>query len=75
MIAKKPFRKDPEDFIRGARADQHLLQDQSEGKKEKTFLLRIPYNIWDQARRKAGAQATSLHNYIIQALQEKNSHG
>lgn len=73
MKTEKP---NVDDFIRGAKAEKAATQSApaavaAEPKKDKTFLLRIPYDLWDRARRKAGAEAISLHDYIIMALQEK----
>ncbi len=43
--------------------------------KDKQFQLRIPFTVWDKARRLAGAEAISLHDFIIAALREKVAKG
>ena len=43
--------------------------------KDKQFQLRIPFAVWDKARRLAGAEAISLHDFIIDALSEKIEKG
>ena len=43
--------------------------------RDKQFQLRIPVKLWDRARRLAGAEAISLHDFIINALSEKVGKG
>jgi predicted HicB family RNase H-like nuclease len=73
-IPKKPATsKEEDDFIKGAKADRAAAPaavTAPAGAKDKSFLLRIPYDLWDKARRLAGADAITLHDFIIQALDE-----
>jgi predicted HicB family RNase H-like nuclease len=67
ISTKKPAPKTPEDFIRSAKADQGG-QENLMGQKDKTFLLRIPHRLHEAAKKKAGAQGVSLHDFILQAV-------
>jgi len=73
-IPKKPATsKAEDDFIKGAKADRAAATDTATAPaamKDKSFLLKIPYDLWDKARRIAGADAITLHDFIIQALDE-----
>lgn len=69
MITKKPSAKSPDEFISGAKAEKTKAEDLLEVK-DKTFLLRIPYRLWEQARKKAGSQGISLHEFILKAMNE-----
>jgi predicted HicB family RNase H-like nuclease len=71
-IPKKPATsKAEDDFIKGAKADRAAATTTAPAStKDKSFLLRIPYDLWDKARRIAGADAITLHDFIIQALDE-----
>jgi hypothetical protein len=68
MSPRKP--RTAEEFISSAKAELQVpVGTSSSTRKDKTFLIRIPYDLWDQARRLAGAEAMPLHNYIIRALE------
>ena len=42
-----------------------------EKKVEKTFLLRLPYDLWKEAKMKAIENNLSLHDFILLAVKEK----
>jgi hypothetical protein len=62
-----------EDFIKGAAGDIPVREELS-GKKDKSFLLKLPFTDWKKAKQKAFDSDLSLHDYILQAIIEKSSH-
>ena len=60
---KMNLRKTPEAFIEGAK--------ENEDQKEKTFLLRLPYEIWKRAKTKAVEEEKTLQEFILEAVKEK----
>ncbi|MGO9015871.1 MAG: hypothetical protein ACLQF0_12950 [Dissulfurispiraceae bacterium] len=54
---------------------QTIKEPETPVQKDKQFQLRIPFEVWDKARRLAGAEAISLHDFIIAALIEKVDKG
>lgn len=76
ITPKKPAHKTPEDFISSAKADQGSKgKDDLLGQKDKTFLLRIPYRLHEAAKKKAGAKGLSLHDFILQAVNDAATRG
>lgn len=69
ITTKKPAPKSPEEFISQAKADKGGREDLL-GQKDKTFLLRIPYRLHEAAKKKAGAEGVSLHDFILQAVND-----
>jgi len=71
-MQKPEIKEDLDAFIKGAKAEQPVREELA-GKPDKTFLLRLPYNLWKQSKHKAGDADISLHDYIIQAIKDKNT--
>ena len=71
ISTKKPAPKTADEFLKSAKADQgaHKKEDLM-GQKDKTFLLRIPYRLHDAAKKKAGGEGMSLHDFILQAVND-----
>ena len=57
--------KSPEDFIEGAKGTEDSPQ------KEKTFLLRMPYSLWKEAKIKALNQNKTLHAFLLEAIKKE----
>lgn len=69
ISTKKPAPKTPEEFIRSAKAEPNE-QENLMSQKDKTFLLRLPHRLHDAAKKKAGASGISLHDFILQTINE-----
>lgn len=64
ISTKKPATT-PDDFVSGAKADAAARKEYT---RDKTFLLRIPAELHEQAREKAADERISLHEFILQAM-------
>jgi predicted HicB family RNase H-like nuclease len=56
-------------FIKGASKNE--LIDQEPGpskKKEKTFMMRLPYDLWMRAKLTATEQDIPLHDYLLRLI-------
>jgi len=67
---------DPDEFVKGAKADQHLnvsipSDDELFAKNYKTFPLKLPLALRNIAAEKAKSAGLSLHDYILVAIKEK----
>ncbi|MEE9913990.1 MAG: hypothetical protein K4571_19945 [Deltaproteobacteria bacterium] len=72
LKAQKPdIKADVTDFIKGAQAEKSVRQEVSSGKKDKTFLLRLPHSLWKDAKLRAGKDEQTLHDFIVQAVKDK----
>ncbi|MDQ7032546.1 MAG: toxin-antitoxin system HicB family antitoxin [Desulfonauticus sp.] len=60
---KVSLKKNTDEFIEGAKA--------SEEQKEKTFLLRMPYEVWKKAKTKAIEEEKTLQQFILDAVKMK----
>lgn len=67
MITKKP-RATEEDFINGAKA----RVEAGSPKPDKTYLLRLPHDVWANAKGSAAKEGLPLYQYITNAIREKN---
>lgn len=50
------------------------IRDRPMTEEIKTFPLKLPFSLWHEAKQIVAAQlpVTTLHNYIIEAIREKN---
>ncbi len=70
MIPRRPA-KSANEFISGAKAEQSPeAAEDLMSQKDKTFLLRMPYKLWLSAKKKAGGEGMSLHDYILRSVNE-----
>lgn len=60
-----------EEFIKGAKGDLPVREELAV-KKDKSFLLKLPFGDWKKAKQKASNMDISLHDYILQAIEDKN---
>jgi len=60
---KISLKKNTDEFIESARA--------KEEQKEKTFLLRMPYEIWKKAKTKAIEEDKTLQQFILDAVKSR----
>jgi len=56
------------------RAKEGDIQNHPMTEEIKTFPLKLPFSLWHEAKQIVAAQLpiTTLHNYIIEAIREKN---
>jgi len=71
--SKPEIRSNVDEFIKGAVGDIPVREELSV-RKDKTFLLKLPFALWKQAKQKASDADLSLHDYILEAIKGKNSH-
>ncbi len=57
--------KTPEDFVEKAKS---TLEEKGNEEKVKTFLLRLPYSLWKEAKMKAFEEDKTLHGFILEAI-------
>jgi predicted HicB family RNase H-like nuclease len=70
-IPRKPQINEDE-FIKSSKANNVNLQDNSNtNQKEKTFLLRLNYDLWKKLKEKSLAEDKTLHQYIIDSLKSR----
>ena len=75
MASRKKIRmsvsktKSPENFVEEAKSS--LEEKTTQMERNKTFLLRIPYPLWKEAKIEALRQGITLHEFIIEAIKEK----
>jgi hypothetical protein len=67
MLAKKPIRT-KEDFINGTKA----RVEAGSPKPDKSYLVRLPHDVWAGAKGCAAKDGVPLYQYIINAVREKN---
>jgi len=60
MSAKK---KSIDNFVEGAKST-------NEEEKVKTFLLRLPYDVWKRAKSCALEQDMTLHDYLVEVIKK-----
>ncbi len=60
MSAKK---KSIDNFVEGAKST-------NEEEKVKTFLLRLPYDVWKRAKSRALEQDMTLHDYLVEVIRK-----
>jgi len=58
------FGKSIDDFIEEASVNVE------EEKREKTFLLRMPYSLWMEAKKRALEEEMTLHDFILKCIKE-----
>lgn len=66
-IPKKP--KDVEEFIKNAKANEEIVS-QGEPKKNKKFLIELPYELWMKLKLKALQENKPLKDVILEILQD-----
>lgn len=66
-IPKKP--KDVEEFIKNAKANEEIVS-QGESKKNKKFLIELPYELWMKLKLKALQENKPLKDVILEILQD-----
>lgn len=59
-------------FLKGAK-EKTLITTTST--KDKTFLLKMPFEMWKETKEKALQKDMTLHEYILTAIKEKNFSG
>ena len=69
---KPEIKTNVDEFLKGAQAEIPVRQELT-AKKEKTFLLKLPYSLWKQAKYNAAINDATLHDYIVKAILEKNT--
>ena len=62
------------DSMNRTRIKKEDAQDHPMTEEIKTFPLKLPFSLWHEAKQIVAAQLpiTTLHNYIIEAIREKN---
>jgi len=60
---KISLKKNTDEFIESAKANEE--------QKEKTFLLRMPYEIWKKAKTKAIEEDKTLQQFILDAVKSQ----
>lgn len=68
MITKKP-KSTKEDFINGAKGAR---VEAGSPKPDKNYLLRLPYDVWANAKGCAAKDGVPLYQYVTNAVREKN---
>ena len=63
---KIKIRKSVDTFIEGAKE-----KTTEPPAKEKTFLLRLPYELWKEAKMRALEQEMTLQEFILSAIRER----
>lgn len=71
-IPKKPQINEDE-FIKSSKANNVSVKDSLDNKnqKEKTFLLRLDYDLWKKLKEKSLIEDKTLHQYIIDLLKSR----
>ena len=69
----KTDKPDIESFIRKTEIPKEPRLDQDQG--EKTFLLRLPRDLWYELKMEALQEGKTLHEYILNALRNRKGQG
>lgn len=68
-IPRKPNINEDE-FIKSSKANNTQIMENNNNQKEKTFLLRLEYDLWKKLKEKSLNQDKTLHKYIIDLLKK-----
>lgn len=68
-IPRKPSINEDE-FIKSSKANNAQTAASDNNQKEKTFLLRLDYDLWKKMKEKSLSQDKTLHQYIIDLLKK-----
>jgi len=68
-IPKKP-NIDAEEFIKSSKSDKINVENQLDNKKDKTFLLKLDYQLWKKLKEKSLEEDKTLHQYILDLLKK-----
>ena len=63
---KVTIKRSVDSFIEGAK--EKTAEPSS---REKTFLLRLPHDLWKEAKMRALEEGVTLHEFILSAIREK----
>ena len=68
-MPKKP-NIDADEFIKSSKSDKIKIEDKLNNKKDKTFLLKLDYQLWRRLKAKSLGEDKTLHQYIIDLLKK-----
>jgi hypothetical protein len=67
-IPRKP-NIDVDEFVKSSKSDKIKIEDQLDNKKDKTFLLKLDYQLWKKLKEKSLEEDKTLHQYILDILE------
>ena len=68
-IPRKPD-IDADEFISSSKSEKVKIEEQVPNKKDKTFLLKLDYQLWKKLKAKSLEEDKTLHQYILSLLQK-----
>jgi len=59
-----------DEFIKSSKSEKVKIEEQVPNKKDKTFLLKLDYQLWKKLKEKSLEEDKTLHQYILNLLKK-----